>query len=213
MPDVQVEIKGTEGAKKAMAAPKDKKQAVQEKKPVIQEKKVDPGVKSIVRIATTDIDGTLPVGAALRRITGVSFMFAHAICHSTKTDPKKILGTLNEKEIETIQSFILEQSKSPTLPGWMLNRKKDPETGSTGHIIGTNLTFRQREDINFMKRMRCRRGIRHELGLPVRGQHTRSTGRRGRGVGVMRKSAAAAAKPAAPAAPAKAAPAKTEAKK
>ncbi|MHA1858204.1 MAG: 30S ribosomal protein S13, partial [Candidatus Thorarchaeota archaeon] len=31
------------------------------------------------------------------------------------------------------------------------------------------------------------RGIRHALGLKVRGQHTRTTGRRGATVGVSRK--------------------------
>jgi small subunit ribosomal protein S13 len=42
-------------------------------------------------------------------------------------------------------------------------------------------------DIALERKIRSRRGIRHELGLPVRGQRTRTTGRRGMTVGVKRK--------------------------
>ena len=34
---------------------------------------------------------------------------------------------------------------------------------------------------------RAHRGIRHYFGLTVRGQHTKTTGRRGKTVGVARK--------------------------
>jgi small subunit ribosomal protein S13 len=44
-----------------------------------------------------------------------------------------------------------------------------------------------REDLDLMKRMRSYKGIRHERGLRVRGQKTRSTGRTGAIVGVSRK--------------------------
>ena len=217
MPEVKVDIKG--GAKEA----KDSKVAKTEEKRPPQQKVADrplpPGVKPIVRIATTDIPGGLPTVTALRKIKGISFMFANAVCLSTGVDGKKAVGALSDKELESVQTFIQSQAQSPTLPKWMINRRNDPETGTDGHLIATNLTFRQREDINFLKRIRCRRGIRHELGLPVRGQHTKSTGRHGRGVGVMRKTAAAAAAPvaapktAAPAAKPAASAAKPEAKK
>nr|AAX30684.2 SJCHGC06893 protein [Schistosoma japonicum] len=42
-------------------------------------------------------------------------------------------------------------------------------------------------DLERLKRMRSHRGIRHYWGLRVRGQHTKTTGRRGRTVGVSRK--------------------------
>jgi small subunit ribosomal protein S13 len=52
-----------------------------------------------------------------------------------------------------------------------------------------------------MRKMRSYKGVRHQLGQPVRGQRTRSTFRTSkRAVGVMKKSAA---KPAAKAAPEK----------
>jgi small subunit ribosomal protein S13 len=38
-----------------------------------------------------------------------------------------------------------------------------------------------------MKKIRCYRGIRHELGLPCRGQRTRGSFRKGSLVGVKRR--------------------------
>jgi small subunit ribosomal protein S13 len=207
MADVEVSIKG--GAKEAKEA---KRPQMPEAKP---EKAVGPEVRKMVRIIATDVIGTLPTKDALRKIRGVGFMLSNAICTSTGIDGKKMIGALNENELKTLQSFIRDQAKSPTIPKWMVNRRKSPDTGADAHIVGDSLTFQQREDIHFMKRIRCRRGIRHELGLPVRGQHTKSTGRHGRGVGVIRKVAAAAAAPAATpkaAAPATAAKAASAAK-
>lgn len=200
MAETPVEIKGSAKEAKEDKQPKHEEQKHDEPKRVEPKpvKAVASDVKRIVRIATTDVDGTLPTVSALRRIRGINFMFANAVCRSTGIDGRKLIGALNEKEVETLQNFILNPS---TLPKWMINRRKDPATGTDSHIVGTTLTFRQREDINFMKRIRCRRGIRHELGLPVRGQHTKSTGRHGRGVGVIRKTAAAAAAPVAAAKP------------
>jgi small subunit ribosomal protein S13 len=45
----------------------------------------------------------------------------------------------------------------------------------------------KREDINTMKKIRSYVGIRHERGHKVRGQRTKSTGRKGLTVGVKRK--------------------------
>jgi small subunit ribosomal protein S13 len=50
-----------------------------------------------------------------------------------------------------------------------------------------------RDDINYMKMIRCYRGIRHEKGQKVRGQRTRSNGRTGMAAGVIKKKAVAAA--------------------
>ena len=38
-----------------------------------------------------------------------------------------------------------------------------------------------------MKMIRSYRGVRHELGLPVRGQRTKANGRQGLAMGVSRK--------------------------
>jgi len=69
----------------------------------------------------------------------------------------------------------------------MVNRQKDLETGKYLHLIGADLVLTQRADIERMIKMKCWKGVRHSLGLKVRGQRTRTTGRKGRTVGVTKK--------------------------
>lgn len=69
----------------------------------------------------------------------------------------------------------------------MLNRQKDLATGENKHLLGQNILLTLREDLNTLKKIRCYRGIRHERGLKVRGQRTKSTGRRGSTIGVSKK--------------------------
>jgi small subunit ribosomal protein S13 len=70
---------------------------------------------------------------------------------------------------------------------WMLNRQKDLVTGENKHLLGQDILLTLREDLNTLKKIRCYRGIRHERGLKVRGQRTKSTGRRGSTIGVSKK--------------------------
>lgn len=158
--------------------------------------------RKIVRIIATDIDGTTPVGRGLRKIKGISFMFANALCSFTGISRTRKLVDLSAEELKKIEAA----AKSPEFGAWLLNRRKDVETGRDIHAVGTNLDLYKREDINFLRRTRTYRGIRHELGLPVRGQRTRSSFRTQKTVGVAKKKIVAAAKPAAapkPAAPEK----------
>eukprot|EP00994_Dinema_validum_P004676 NODE_2741_length_648_cov_773.619366_g2268_i0.p2 GENE.NODE_2741_length_648_cov_773.619366_g2268_i0~~NODE_2741_length_648_cov_773.619366_g2268_i0.p2 ORF type:complete len:83 (-),score=21.55 NODE_2741_length_648_cov_773.619366_g2268_i0:66-314(-) len=73
------------------------------------------------------------------------------------------------------------------IPDWFLNRKKDPKDGKTSQSISNLWDTRIREDIEKLKKIRAHRGLRHMWGLRVRGQHTKTTGRRGRTVGVSKK--------------------------
>ena len=45
----------------------------------------------------------------------------------------------------------------------------------------------QRDDLERLKKIRAHRGLRHYWGLTVRGQHTKTTGRAGKTVGVAKK--------------------------
>ena len=51
--------------------------------------------------------------------------------------------------------------------------------------------MRLRDEINILKKIRSYRGIRHERGLPVRGQRTRANSRTGLTLGVSKKRALA----------------------
>jgi small subunit ribosomal protein S13 len=142
--------------------------------------------KYLVRIAGTDIDGNKKIPFGLTKIRGIGIRMGEAICRITGIDPHKKVGYLTEEEAEKLNNAI-ENIKKEKLPSWILNRRKDYRTGEDIHVIGSDLMMSLREDINRMKKIRCYKGIRHELGLPVRGQRTRTSFRKGVTVGVMRR--------------------------
>ena len=59
--------------------------------------------------------------------------------------------------------------------------------GKTGQMMSNLLDNKLREDLERLKKIRAHRGLRHYWGVRVRGQHTKTTGRRGRTVGVSKK--------------------------
>ena len=134
----------------------------------------------IVRILNADLDGNKPILQALRKIKGVSFMFANAACGLTNTDKNQKAGYLSEEQVKKIEIFLKDPMKFK-VPSWMLNRKKDPETGTDKHLLSSDLKFTQENDIRFMKKIRSYKGVRHSFGLPVRGQRTKSNFRRNKG--------------------------------
>jgi small subunit ribosomal protein S13 len=144
--------------------------------------------KHIVRIAGKDLDGTKKVVAALADIKGVSYSLANAIINALKIDSKMRLGALSDRQISEIQDCLKDPTKVG-IPTFMLNHKKAPETGVNTHYIGSDLDFVLKTEIEREKMIASWRGVRHSLGLKVRGQRTRTTGRKGRAVGV-RKAAA-----------------------
>ena len=156
----------------------------------------EPQFKHIVRIASTDLDGNRKTADAIRKIKGVGFSFASAICQLAKIDGGKKAGNLMPEEVKRIDEAISTASK--TMPVWMLNRRKDLEDGTDKHLLGADLTFAQESDIRFMKQIRTYKGARHAIGAPVRGQRTRSNFRKNKGkvIGVIKKKEAAAAAPA-----------------
>ena len=152
-------------------------------------------LKYFVRIANTDLDGNKAIGNALIKIKGISFMLSNAICRAAAIDTAKKTGYLNDSEVSRIDEVIKEPSKF-RIPSWLFNRRKDPEDNADKHLIGSGLTFTQDNDIKMMKKIKSYKGIRHMLGLPVRGQRTRSNFRKNKGkvLGVKRKEGTKAGK-------------------
>lgn len=142
--------------------------------------------KHIVRIAGVDIDGTIGTGYAISRIRGINIRLAHAILKKIQVKPETRMGFLTERDIEKIESIIKNPEKFD-LPSWLMNRRKDLDTGKDNHVIGSELDLQIKGDIDRMKALRSWRGYRHAYGLRVRGQRTRTTGRTGKVVGVRKK--------------------------
>ena len=61
------------------------------------------------------------------------------------------------------------------------------ETGKDIHLLSSDLVLQNKNDIDQMKKIRSWKGIRHSYGLKVRGQRTRTTGRKGKAIGVKKK--------------------------
>ena len=135
--------------------------------------------KEIVRIARTGIDGTKPVAEAITGLKGVSQMYGNAIAHELDYRDEKI-GDLSDEEINEIE----EELKNPDLPEWLLNRRNDRETGEDTHLVESDLELKQEFDIRRLKEIDSYKGWRHKIGLPVRGQKTKSSFRSGSKVGV-----------------------------
>jgi small subunit ribosomal protein S13 len=162
-------------------AEKPKKEKI-EKKPVAKKE-----VKVVVRVMNTDLDGEKSLRNALLGIKGISHAMSKAVCLAAGFDPNIKLGLLSEEDIAKIEDVIRQPAKYG-IPVWLFNRRREPETGSDLHLVGSDLEIAKKFDIQRMIDLKTYKGVRHMLGLPVRGQRTRSSFRKGKVVGVVKKS-------------------------
>ena len=154
------------------------------------------------------VDGKQKVMYALTKIKGVGRRYSNLVCkkadvdlnkryalsappcstHSpppTWTDPRSA-GELTSEELERIVTII----QNPTqykIPTWFLNRQRDIVDGKDSQVLANGVDSKLRDDLERLKKIRAHRGLRHYWGLRVRGQHSKTTGRRGRTVGVSKK--------------------------
>jgi len=142
--------------------------------------------KKIIRLARKDLDASLKIERALWKIKGIGKNFAHALRISLGFDENLKLGELSEEELKKLEDAVYNPKKY-NIPFWLYNHRRERETGEDNHYVESNLVLKNKSDIDFLKKIRCYRGIRHQLGLPVRGQRTRAHFRKGLTVGVFRK--------------------------
>ncbi len=142
--------------------------------------------KHLVRIARKDVDGNKTIENALADVKGVGKALSKSVGIVMDLDLSQKIGYLPDEKVQEIED-VLKNPASHNIPDWMLNRRSDYETGKTGHLIESDLMMTLREDLNRMKKTRSYKGRRHEVGLPVRGQRTKSTFRKGSSVGVRRR--------------------------
>lgn len=145
--------------------------------------------RHVVRILETDVPGELPLVYGLAEVKGVGYNLASAVCRVLGLDPNMKIGYLTDSEVEIIEKIVKDPLRAG-VPPWMLNRRKDYSTGVDMHLYGAQLIYYVKEDIEREKRIKSWRGVRHALGLKVRGQKTRTTGRIGITVGVKKKKTA-----------------------
>ncbi|KAK9055771.1 hypothetical protein SSX86_026856 [Deinandra increscens subsp. villosa] len=140
----------------------------------------------ILRVQNTNVDGKQKIMFAMTSIKGIGRRFANIVCKKADVDMNKRAGELSNAEIDNLMT-IVANPRQFKIPDWFLNRKKDYKDGKYSQVTSNALDMKLRDDLERLKKIRNHRGLRHYWGLRVRGQHTKTTGRRGKTVGVSKK--------------------------
>lgn len=131
---------------------------------------------TLVRVLGKDVRGDVSIESALTKINGISWAISNAVCKILKLDKSMKIQNFSKDDLSRIEEFMA----SPELPVFLKNRRNDLDTGKDLHISAMDLKLRQEFDLKRMKKIRSYKGIRHNAGLPVRGQRTKANFRRNR---------------------------------
>lgn len=113
-------------------------------------------------------------------------MYANMALSVSGIDKAKKTGDLSESEVTKIDEILKNPSKYH-VPIWLFNRRNDVETGEDKHLLGSDLTLEKDNDLKRMKKIKTYKGLRHQWGLTVRGQRTKSNFRKNKGKGLVAK--------------------------
>ncbi|HLH85447.1 MAG TPA: 30S ribosomal protein S13 [Thermoplasmataceae archaeon] len=140
----------------------------------------------IVRVANRDLNGERSVEMALADLKGIGVRLAQLISAKLSLPRDKKIGELSEEQIEKLREYV-ESKSYEGIPEWALNHRGEFVSGEDINLVTNDLEAQIQDDINLMKKIKSYKGVRHEKGKKVRGQRTRSNGRKGLTVGVQRK--------------------------
>jgi len=112
----------------------------------------------MARVAGIEIPNDKRLWVSLMNVYGIGESRAKKLCEATKLDKDKFVKDMTETELDVVRKYIEENFKVE---------------GELRQGI-----FR---DIKRLEDIRSYRGIRHKLGLPVRGQRTRHNARTRKG--------------------------------
>ena len=112
----------------------------------------------MARVAGIEINNDKKLWVSLMEIYGIGEAKAHKLCEETKIDENTFVKDLTEGELDVIRKYI-----------------------ETNYEVEGELRQGIYRNIKRLKDIRNYRGIRHKLGLPVRGQRTRHNARTRKG--------------------------------
>lgn len=166
--------------------------------------------RGILRILGKDVEGHYTIAEALRLVKGVGANLAAnlvgPISAKLGVPPSELIGNLSEAQTGELELMV----KFPQKHGvkkFLLNRQQDFDSGEDKHLLMADLTFAVRQDATRERDSRSYKGWRMSIGQKVRGQHSRTTGRTGMTMGVLKKAVKAQKGAAASSAQEKSAPA------
>lgn len=124
-----------------------------------------------VRLSGVILDSEKRIQAALPKIFGIGYKNVNKILHKAKINPDTRVKNLSDEEIEKMRLII-----------------------DDGYRVENDLKMDISQNIRLLKDIQSYRGTRHNKGLPVRGQRTKTNARTKRGkkvtVGSGRKKSA-----------------------
>lgn len=112
----------------------------------------------MARVAGVEIANDKKLWVSLQAIYGIGEAKAMEVCEGVKIEPETMVSDLSEADLDKVRAYI------------------DKNLQTEGEL--RQKIFR---DIKRLKDIRAYRGIRHKLGLPVRGQRTRHNARTRKG--------------------------------
>ncbi len=133
----------------------------------------------------TDINGNADLLHGFSCIKGIGIMFSNAMCVTLKFDKSRKISSLSEKEIEKLEEF-LTNPKKEGIPTWLLNQRRDLETGEDLHFISKDIDFNLIQLKRTLGKLKTYKGLRHRAHLPLRGQRTKSNFRRNKTLAAMK---------------------------
>ncbi len=110
------------------------------------------------RIAGVDIPADKRMVVALTYIYGIGHTLSVKTLKANDIDTDRRAKDLTDDELSRLGSYIQDH-----------------------HTIEGNLRRQEAQNINRLKQIKCYRGLRHRMGLPVRGQRTKTNARTRKG--------------------------------
>lgn len=114
--------------------------------------------KRMPRLLGVDIPNDRKAVISLTYLFGVGPHTARDLCHKAGVDPDKKARDMTDEELSRVTT-ILERD----------------------YTVEGPLRRQVQQNINRLRNIRCYRGIRHRVGLPVRGQRTKTNARTRKG--------------------------------
>jgi small subunit ribosomal protein S13 len=110
------------------------------------------------RLLGVDLPNDRKTVVSLTYLYGVGNQTARDLCHKAGVDPDKRARDLTDEEVSRIAT-ILERD----------------------YVVEGPLRRQVQQNISRLRDIKCYRGIRHRVGLPVRGQRTKTNARTRKG--------------------------------
>lgn len=110
------------------------------------------------RLLGVDIPNDKSAAVSLTYLYGVGPKTARALCHKAGIDPQRKAREMADDELSRLAALM----------------ERD-------YVVEGPLRRQVQQNVNRLRDIKCYRGIRHRLGLPVRGQRTRTNARTRKG--------------------------------